>query len=705
MPIQSQSHLTGILYLENSTITHAFTRDRVSVLKLLASQAAIAIENSKLYQQLNDSRNRYLSLYQNAVEGIFEVDQDGMLTNINPAAAALLGYASVDDVRRSASAEISSQFLDPADFERFRHTLDVGRVLDFETQIISKSGEPIWVALSGQVVGDRTSGFRLEGSMVDISQRKLREEAEQARIIAEAATATKSQFLANMSHEIRTPMNAIIGYTDLALSTELSQEQIEYLKTIRNASDHLLIVVNDILDLSRVESGKLRLIDTTFSLNTIFKELRSLLTLNASKKGISLSIPDPAGSDEKYYNGDPIRIGQVLINLVGNAIKFTDEGSVDVSWSEENVDTDRVRLTFRVSDTGRGIEESLLERIFESFTQGNVSPSDEGTGLGLTICRELAEMMNGSIRAESKPGAGSTFYFTATVRAANNLPVRQPSDAAIPLPATSGQGSVLLVEDNAINQELAQQMLEKQGFQVTVADNGLEALKILREQQFTVVLMDIRMPVMDGLETIRQIRADKTLADTHVIALSAGVLDEEVDKAMDAGFDYYLTKPVDFSALRRLLEDDLLNGKSSRTGPEEKSWQCSIRGVNFGKAIASHSGDIEFLVSLTGDFLEIYARADQQVIDHLDAGETEEAERLLHNIAGIAGSFGADRLMEATRHAEQELREKQEVTASAMAGFQDELGNFVAAIDEFRQLDPDQLRASTAATRAASPQG
>jgi PAS domain S-box-containing protein len=681
IPILSQSHLTGILYLENSHSTHAFTKDRVSLLKLLASQSAIAIENSKLYQQLNDSRNKYLSLYQNAVEGIFEVDQTGTVTNINPAAAALLGYDSIDELQSAMDPGISGSFVNPGDFDDFREKLTKqGRLTNFETQVITREGAQVWVALSGQVIFDNASNqYKLEGAIVDISERKLREEAEQARISAETATETKSQFLANMSHEIRTPMNAIIGYTNLTLATQLTQEQSENLNTIRNASNHLLRIVNDILDLSRVESGKLELDQVAFKLSTVFEDLSNLFSLAAKEKGLSLNLPSFMDKKERVLLGDPIRLGQVLINLVGNAIKFTDKGGIDITWSEEKVSSDSIRLSFRVKDSGRGIEGSDLNTIFESFSQGNVTPSDAGTGLGLSISRKLAQMMGGELAANSKPGVGSTFYFSAIVE---KLPAKHihPVAPTSP-PALMTDAEVLLVEDNEINQELARRMLEQRGFKVTIANNGKEALEALTEKRYPVVLMDIRMPVMDGMEAIRRIRSDPALSSSLVIALSAGVLDTEVRDAMDAGFDHYLTKPVDFDALQKLL----LETKAIQSVPEKKSEDLIIRGVNFGKAIASHDGDLEFLYTLTGDFVNIYGKADEEFTNFLNAQDIEQADRLIHNIAGLSGTFGAEELMLIARSVEQELRADNEVSEESIAAFRQELGNFVTAIREFQE--------------------
>ncbi|MBL6690122.1 MAG: AAA family ATPase [Pseudomonadales bacterium] len=656
IPIMSQSHLTGVLYLENRHSTHAFPQDRVSLLKLLASQSAIAIENSRLYQQLNDSRNKYLSLYQNAVEGIFEIDARGEITNINPAAAALMGYSSADEVRKSTTNGLIESFVRPNDFNLFRENLEKsGRVIDFETQVITRDGRHVWVAISGQVVQDqRTGESKLEGSIVDISERKLREEAEQARIAAESATETKSQFLANMSHEIRTPMNAIIGYTNLALETPMSDEQAEYLNTIRNASNHLLRVVNDILDLSRVESGKMALDLAPFKLSTVFEDLRNLFSLAAREKDLEFNLPELDPDTESTYLGDPIRLGQVLINLVGNAIKFTDSGSIDITWNEEDLIGDNVRLSFRVKDTGRGIKADDLESIFDTFSQGSETPSDTGTGLGLSISRKLAETMGGELAANSRPGFGSTFYFSAIVERTN---LKEAKTVIEPVLFSDTAMELLLVEDNEIKQKLAQRMLEQVGFSVTVAEHGQQALDILADKSFPVILMDIRMPVMDGIETIRRIRADDKQKGTTVIALSAGVLDKEIEDAMEAGFDHYLTKPIDFEELNTILEQIVTMDDSE----QENSRDYVVRGVNFGKAIDSHGGDTDFLITLTNDFINFYGHADEALRAHLDNSELEPAERLVHNIAGLSGTFGATALMDASRRVEKELQENGEV--------------------------------------------
>jgi len=684
VPIVNQRHLTGLLYIENLSSPDSFTQDRVSALKLIASQAGIALENSKLYQQLSMSRNRYQSLYENAVEGIFEIDSSGTLSNINPAALAIIGYESADELTAANSPKLREFFNNPSDFDDLkRHLEDSGRITNHEVQITTKRGELIWISLSAQIVRASTNTYTFEGALVDITERKRREEAEQATLIAEAAATAKSQFLANMSHEIRTPMNAIIGYTDLTLDTKLSKEQKSNLNIIRNASDHLLRVVNDILDLSRIESGKIHLAHKPFRVSRVLKDLSDLFDMTAHEKGLRLSLPAEAPADEPAYLGDPVRVGQVLINLIGNAIKFTEQGYVEITYTNEDLPGDQTQLTFTVKDSGPGIDKLQLETIFESFSQGDMTSADAGTGLGLAISRQLAEMMDGSLNVTSVPGKGSTFSFCAVV---DQLPDSSGVESvlqtiAVPkLPATE----VLLVEDNAINQALVRRMLESLGLSVTVASDGIEALAVLDKAFFPIIFMDIRMPNMDGLEATRAIRRDVRLASARVIALSAGVLDEEIQRAKEAGFDHYLTKPLDLQTLIGVLEP-LLSDEVSGVVVESHQ-DLIIRGIDFGYALQNMAGDHDVLWNLIGDFVDIYGRSDREFKTFLEQRELIQAERLAHNLAGVSGSFGANQLVAAARCLENELRQTSEVSDKAFSDFHIELTNFLTAIDEFRQL-------------------
>ncbi|MFT5792414.1 MAG: PAS domain S-box-containing protein [Saprospiraceae bacterium] len=671
IPVLSRSNLTGVLYLENRETMHSFSQERIAILKLLASQSAIAIENARLYQQLNDSRNKYLTLYQNAVEGIFELSHDGTIISINPAAAQLLGYQTADEVLRLPRFNPNNLFVDEEDFFHLTNILRRNqRVVGYEAKMHRKDGSELWAALSVQSFYDSAKRFdRIEGSMIDITERKMREEAEQGQRLAQAETATKSEFLANMSHEIRTPMNAIIGYTDLALKTPLDKQQTYYLDVIRRSSNHLLMVVNDILDISRVEAGKMTIDQQPFSLPEIITDLRGLFSLNAEEKGIDLLLP--LAIDATVYQGDPVRISQILINLLSNAIKFTQHGRIRLSVELTPCDDQRVRLNFQINDTGTGIAPAQQALIFDSFNSGNAQDNRAGTGLGLTICKRLVEMMGGEIHVNSVLGEGSQFTFyifvqtqqTALALTAAPLSAAPPERKAV---GTQLQGQkVLLVEDNLINQDLAREVLSSHGIDVTVAADGLQALEILEDENFFAVLMDLRMPRMDGHEAIRKIRQHPRLRSLTVVALSAGVLDHEVEKAMDSGFDYYLSKPIDFGSLIKLLAKlgRISPVLSPMAAPERSNQSTQIKtvpdtvDVDFDEALRLHDDNQKLLRHLLSEFSRLYGDADQQLQQLVDAQDGDAAARLAHNIAGVSGSFGATRLMALARHLEHQLAE------------------------------------------------
>ena len=703
VPILSKSHLIGVLYIENMQSTHAFTQDRVTVLKLLALQSAIAIENAKLYKQLNTSRDKYLSLYQNAVEAIVEIDLEGVIATINPAAIHLMGFSD-PILNTERQLNLSSIFADHEALREFLDTLFTEKiVVGFETQIYRNDRTKLWVAISAKMLPDEHKATEhVEASIIDITERKLREQAEQAKRLAEAATDTKSQFLANMSHEIRTPMNAIIGFTELALDTPLNKRQSEYLTTIRNSSNHLLRVINDILDISKVESGKLTLQKTPFKISAVITDALNLFRLEAAEKGIELVLPNPLSMDNEFLLGDPVRIGQILINLISNALKFTEQGRITLEIDTIELPDNQSCLNFTVEDTGTGIEPKNIETIFESFNQTDSLRRVDGTGLGLAICRKLVEMMQGDIHATSTLGEGSRFFFSIIVEKWIDAEDRTPAIKPINRPIQSAGLDLLLVEDNIINQELAGEILRNAGHRITVADHGKIALNLMASKPFDLVLMDLRMPVMDGIETIQRIRADERFHDLPVIALSAGVLEGEIENALKKGFDKYVTKPIDFALLLDAI-DEMTNTQQQASPPavgptlapindtDTPNNSKILRGVNFSQALIAHDHNSQLLQRLLVEFTRIYKNADQEFRSFLGDGELVKAERLMHNIAGVVGSFGAFDLMSAAKTLEHKLLAGDAPGEENILHFERSLDNFVQAIQDYQSIEQGRL--------------
>lgn len=383
----------------------------------------------------------------------------------------------------------------------------------------------------------------------NLQTRQQVELAQKEKEVAEKTAALKQQFMANMSHEIRTPMNAIVGMSRLLLEKEFLPHQVRYLNAIRQSADNLLVIINDILDLSKIEAGKIIIEQVHFSLRALLDKVRDMLLLKAEEKGLQLRFK--IGEDVcDSLIGDPTRISQILINLIGNAIKFTEKGFVELRASRAGNNDDSCRIRFDVEDTGIGIAEDYVESIFDSFTQAGTDTARKfgGTGLGLTISKQLSDLMKGKISVVSELRKGTTFSLELPLKRsseqADEAQQNQISEAQKKLLSSA---NILLVEDNEFNRMVAEDTLQEiaPGIKTDMAFNGQEAIQKLKEKLYDLVLMDIQMPVMDGLTATRIIRNElpAPAKDVHIIAMTANVLREDVERYLDAGMNAYISKP------------------------------------------------------------------------------------------------------------------------------------------------------------------
>lgn len=655
MPILYHGDLTAVLYLEHAEGSSIFDQTRLETLKILAAQAAISIENAKLYLDLQQSEGEYRSLFENAIEGIFRVSPEGRFISANPALARLLGYASCEDFL-AAVTDVSRQcFIDQDDLRRFLGTLHIrNRVVNFETRWQRHAGDPIYVSISARRVLDQNQALLFyEGSLTDISERKAKEHAEIAREKAEAASEAKSNFLATMSHEIRTPLNGILGMAQILMRSDLPHLQQQQVSAIYQSGRSLLSILNDVLDFTKIEAGQVRLDSAPFSPAEVVDDLSPMLRSMALKQGLRfVAFNDP--DLPSCVMGDRRALNQILMNLATNALKFTHTGFVALRARVQEHAGGSVRLRFEVEDTGIGIPADAHDRVFEHFSQADSSITRRygGTGLGLSICRRLVALQQGTIDFSSTPGEGSLFWFEIAYPEAQHAP---PASDAV----QSGTRplDILLVEDTEINQEVTRGLLETEGHVVAIADDGYTALSMHNDHDYDLILMDIHLPGMDGLETVRRIRAHPhpAKAAVRVVALTASIAAHEVQHYLEAGIDAVVGKPIQFDELCRALLQPVVTRITEGDSPDD------AEGFLRAELLTQHR-------ELLGEqqFASLIDTLRKQCSGLLDEFESEavradsgEQARILHKLAGACSNFGLQagateclRLERAARHGE-----------------------------------------------------
>ena len=507
--------------------------------------------------------NRKLSVEQKRLRALFEMSPIGIAFNdmetgsfieLNEALVKPTGYTKEEFVN------LSYWELTPTDYQeqeakQLESLEKHGRYGPYQKEYIKKSGERYPVLLNGVRLEDRNGKKFIWSIVEDISERIENEKRLiEARDAAQSADKAKSEFLATMSHEIRTPLNGVVGMIDLLSRTQLDDEQKRKLGIARSSAEFLLVVINDILDFSRIEAGKLELEEIDFDVERLIQDLIESFESEVQSKGITLSSAFER-LDNKILRGDPNRIRQVLNNLIGNAVKFTKEGSVDIKLKVQ-ADQGRWRLDAEVKDTGIGIPEKQQKLLFEAFTQVDASTTRKfgGSGLGLAICSKLTGLMDGKISVSSEQGKGSTFKFFIKLEGGSSISsIEEKFDKGVQLievERINMTGKVLLVEDNNFNREVVSMLLEEQGISVDMAENGIEALKALQSNPglYELVLMDCQMPEMDGYEASEKIRegsAGQNYIDIPIIALTANAMEGDKEKCLAAGMSDYVSKPID----------------------------------------------------------------------------------------------------------------------------------------------------------------
>lgn len=653
-----------------SALNHLLKRVRQFYLELedkVAERTGALVQAEAVARQ---SSNYARSLIEASLDPLVTISAQGKITDVNQATERITGI--------SREQLIGSDFVDYfTDLHKvlrsYQQVFSAGQITDYPLAIRHVSGQFTEVLCNASVYyNDNGEVEGILTSARDVTrQKQFEHELLQAKIEAESANQAKSEFIANMSHEIRTPMNAIIGLSLLALNKELSPEIQDYLKKINSSSNSLMSILNDVLDFSKLEAGRLFIDNGPFNLGSTLHNINNLFADSAKEKCLEFEM-DVASDVPRNLVGDMLRLQQVLINLLGNAIKFTERGKVSLKISVRKVEPAQVRLLFCVADTGIGMSEQDRDKLFQPFSQvdGSITRRFGGTGLGLVISHQLLRLMGGEFEVDSSPGKGSRFSFELELGVSAlsvQAEVDNKPDTFIPKRKDVGKllagTRVLVAEDNPINQQVVREFLNLSGITVEIANNGKEALALLKEGAFDAVLMDVHMPEMDGFKATQLIRSRLHFAELPVIALTAGVTQEERERCIASGMNDFIPKPINPKQLISTLVQWIKPNGAAATEmvvvkPKAESWSIStdFPGFDLHNLLVMVDSNQELAIQLLVNFMESMKGLPDEIEVMIIAGDFWGARELVHKVKGASGNMGAVQLHAASEVLEDELK-------------------------------------------------